>query len=102
MYICNVIKTIKMVNNKLTFEEFYDYVWIEYISTMVVPDSFYISNEDLIRDISYDIFHIYERIPNVSETVFAKILEIVFKNIQSTGVQAPNNNSINEGYDSFN
>lgn len=87
--------------NKLDYTEFYDYVWGEYISPEVVPDSYFEKNSELIQHITYDYHMIYEKTPNGSETHFAKLIEIVFKNFISFGQFKKNNNLTNEAFESF-
>lgn len=87
--------------NKLTYEEFYDYVWNEYISERIVTNSFLENNKDLVAEVTYDVYHVYKSVGNVSETIFAKILQQTFRNIVVMGVVSVEDNSINEAYDSF-
>lgn len=89
------------MNNKLTYEEFYDYVWNEYISEKIVTDEFLFLNKELIREVTYDIYYIYKDMGNVSESVFAKIILQTFRNITIMGVVMPMENNINDAYDSF-
>lgn len=86
---------------KLNYEEFYDYVWNEYISERIVPNKFLSDNRELIESITYDVYHVYKQQSNVSEREFAKILEQTFNNIIRIGVLIGRDNSINEAYESF-
>lgn len=88
--------------DKLNYEEFYDYTWNEYISPRVVPDKFFNANTELIESITYDVYHIYKQQANVSETVFAKVIEQVFNDIIRDGVvEMKYDNSVNDGFESF-
>lgn len=101
-YICRVNLNYKFeLVMKLNYEEFYDYVWNEYISERVVPNRFLNDNRELIESITYDVYHVYKQQSNVSEREFAKILEQTFNNIIRIGVLIGRDNSINDAYESF-
>lgn len=89
------------MKDKLTYEDFYDFVWNEYISEKVVTDRFIEANKDLIVEVTYDIYHVYKQTGNISESVFAKIILQSFRNIIRMGVVFPDRNSTNDAYDSF-
>lgn len=87
--------------DKLNFEEFFDFVWNEYVSERVVPNSFFDGNKELITDVTYDVYHVYKQQQNLSESVFAKIIEQVFRNVVRTKIEYSRDNSVNEAYESF-
>lgn len=89
---------------KLNYEEFYDYVWDEYIHESVVSNRFLDNNSDLVDNITYDVFHVYKQSQNVSETIFAKIVEQSFKSMITFGIVVNDlkDNLTNNAYDSFN
>lgn len=86
---------------KLNYEEFFDYVWNEYVSERTVTDKFYRDNRSLIEDITYDIHHVYKSTGNISETVFAKVILLTFRNIVRIGVKESGNNDKNDAYEGF-
>lgn len=86
---------------KLDYEEFYDYVWNEYVSYRVVPDKFFHDNEELIKEVTYNIYHVYKQSENVSETLFAKIIEQTFRSVVRIGVRTKKDNNVNDAYESF-
>lgn len=87
--------------DKLNYEEFFDYTWNEYISERVVPNKFFNDNKDLIESITYDVYHVYKQQNNVSETIFSKIIEQIFRNVIKIGVRVGRDNSVNDAYESF-
>ena len=90
--------------DKISYEEFYDYVWSEYISERVIPNKFIRKNKELVQSITYNVYHIYKQSSNISETVFAKIIEQVIRDILIFGVEDmedEDDNFINEGFESF-
>lgn len=87
---------------KITYEEFFDYVWNEYISERVVPNRFLSKNRDLVESVTYNIYHAYEKQGNISESHYAKMIEMFFSDIIKIGVIAiDNDNYINDAFSGY-
>lgn len=87
---------------KLDYLQFFDYVWGEYVSEKIVTDEYFEKNEKLIQGITYDFHIVYEKTPNGSETHFAKLIEMVFKNIIAfNGIYNKEENIVNDAYEYF-
>lgn len=66
---------------KLNYEEFYEELW-DYISKKVVSDHYFFANEDMMRDITKDVYDIYcEEEAGIKPKFYARAVESFFFNL---------------------
>ena len=81
---------------KMSYEDFYDIVW-EKVSEKVVSDNYLDNNKDLVREITFDLYRLYDKSNSLTLHIVSKILESVFYSFQKYG-----NNCDEESGNSFN
>lgn len=69
-----------MYDIRLTYDEFFQYIWDDSNLSKIVSVSYQSEHEDYIRSFTFDIFRLYEK-ANLSERVVLKIFEIHFFNL---------------------
>ena len=86
---------------KYNYEDFYEMVW-DSISEKLVPNSFIEKNVDLVREVTFDFYNIYDKSENITIKVVVKMLESVFFNYITYGINcdAENDNRLH-AYDGF-
>ena|SRR3972149_12008116 len=81
MYICcikNQIMTQYERNTEIeSYDDYFDAVW-DYVPIEVVSDKFWADNQDLIRQISFDMYRFDKQRGNLDIMTAAKRLEIIF------------------------
>lgn len=86
---------------KLNYDEFYSYVWEE--STWlekIVSTAYLEENDDFIRNLTFDMFNIYEK-SDIPVQLMVKHFEIFFFNLFRFEAGNKNIEEIRDDYDHF-
>ena len=64
----------------LEYEDFYNFIWRDYISQSDVSYKYREENQEFIRHLTYSMFRKYET-KNVNEVVYAEVIKVFFKDL---------------------
>ena len=68
-------------NYMLNYEDFYNYVWYQVISTKIVPTAFREKYKDFIHELTFNYYNTYDKLGSVHEKVFGKMLEATLSSV---------------------
>lgn len=89
-----------MKNIRLTYDEFFQFIWDDSNLSKIVSVAYQSENEEYIRSITFDIFRVYE-FANLSERVALKLFEIHFSNLFRFQPKTKNIKEIKDNYTDY-
>lgn len=89
-----------MHSTKLTYDEFFQYIWDDSNMSRIVSVSYQSKYEAYIRSLTFDIFTIYEK-AGLSEQLALKLIEIHFSNVFRFNPKNENIKEIEDRYVNF-
>ena len=89
-----------MNNLKLTYDEFFQFVWDDSNLSKIVSVSYQSKYEDYIRSYTFDMFNVYLN-ASISEQVMLKLFEIHFSNLFRFSPKPENIREIRDTYNDY-
>lgn len=83
--------------NKLNFHEFYEYIWEDDVLEIIVSTQYISQNEDFIRQLTLDIYRLYE-LSDSPPSHSKKFIEIMFSNLFAFSPRTKNIKEIKDNY----
>lgn len=85
---------------RFTYDEFFQFIWDDSNLSRLVSVSYQSEYEDYIRNLTFDMFQIYEK-ANLSERVALKLFEVHFFNLFRFKPRTSNIKEIQDKYKDY-
>lgn len=85
---------------RLSYDEFFQYIWDDSNLSRIVSVAYQSDHEDYIRSYTFDMFRLYEK-ANLSERVVLKIFEVHFFNLFRFQPKTKNVREIQDRYTQY-